>query len=123
MGKQARSTPRTAKQARPQQPCPPPRKRRLRHRTNPTFLPEKKTPPLEVNISLVWGGLVNVKTNVAVGARYDGLAFAGSTRAFDRALDSWLSRAVDLGIIGSALGQLFPIDLRQYHMEDRLKAR
>ena len=84
---------------------------------------EKKTPPLEVNISLVWGGLVNVKTNVAVGARYDGLAFAGSTRAFDRALDSWLTRAVDLGIIGSALGQLFPIDLRQYHMEDRLKAR
>jgi len=49
---------------------------------------EKKAPPLEVNISLVWGGLSNVTTNVAVGARYDGLTFAGSTRAFDYALDS-----------------------------------
>jgi hypothetical protein len=76
-----------------------------------------------VNISLVCGGLTNVSTNVAVGARYDGVAFGGATKAFDYALDTWLTRAVDLGMIGSALGQLFPIDLRQYHMEDRLKAR
>ena len=80
-------------------------------------------PPLKVNISLVWGGMTNVEAPVAVGARYDGLAVAGSTKAFDHALDLWLTHAVDLGIIGSALGQLFPIDLRRFHMDGRLKAR
>jgi hypothetical protein len=68
-------------------------------------------PPLDVKITLVWGGLTNVKAPVVVGARYDGLAFAGPTKVFDRLLDSWLTRAVDLGILGSALGQLFPINL------------
>lgn len=79
-------------------------------------------PPLDVRITLVCGGLTNVKAPVVIGARYDGLAFAGPTKAFDRALDCWLTRAVDLGIIGSALGQLFPIDLQQYHKAGKLKA-
>ncbi len=79
-------------------------------------------PPLDVKITLVWGGLTNVKAPVVVGARYDGLAFAGPTKVFDRLLDSWLTRAVDLGILGSALGQLFPINLEQFHKGGKLNA-
>jgi len=79
-------------------------------------------PPLDVKITLIHGGLTNVKAPVIVGARYDGLAFAGPTKIFDRLLDSWLSRAVDLGIIGSALGQLFPINLEQFHKAGKLNA-
>jgi hypothetical protein len=80
-------------------------------------------PRLDVHITLVCGGLTNVKAPIVVGERYDGLGFAGPTRAFDRLLDSWLTRAVDLGIIGSALGQLFPINLEQFHKAGKLKAR
>jgi hypothetical protein len=79
-------------------------------------------PPLDIKITLICGGLTNVKAPVVVGARYDGLAFAGPTKVFDRQLDSWLSRAVDLGIIGSALGQLFPINLAQFHKAGKLNA-
>ena len=34
----------------------------------------------------------------------------------------WLTRAVDLGIVGSALGQLFPIELAQFHKAGKLNA-
>jgi hypothetical protein len=81
-----------------------------------------ETPPLGVKITLICGGLTKVKAPIVVGARYDGLAFAGPTKIFDRVLDSWLTRAVDLGIIGSALGQLFPINLEQFHKADKLNA-
>jgi CHAT domain-containing protein len=73
------------------------------------------TPDVDVQITLVCGGITNVEAPIVVGARYEGVAFAGPTKVFDRLLDSWLTRAVDLGIIGSALGQLFPISLEQYH--------
>jgi hypothetical protein len=73
-------------------------------------------------MKLVCGGLTNVKTPIVVGARYDGLAFAGSTKIFDRMLDLWLTRAVDLGVIGSSLGQLFPINLEQFHKGGKLNA-
>ena len=61
-----------------------------------------------VQIDLVCGGLSNVKVPVVIAGRYDGLPIAGATKAFDRLLDSWLTRAVDLGLVGSGLGQLFP---------------
>lgn len=79
-------------------------------------------PRLDVHITLVCGGLTNVKAPIVVGARYDGLGFAGPTKAFDRSLNSWLTRAVDLGIVGSALGQLFPIELAQFHKAGKLNA-
>lgn len=77
---------------------------------------------IDLKITVVRGGMTNIKAPVSVGARYDGLAFAGPTRAFDRQLDSWLSRAVDLGIIGSSLGQLFLINLRQFQRDGWIKA-
>ena len=61
-----------------------------------------------VKVTLVHGGLTNVRVPIAVSGRYDGLALAGPTKAFDRLLDSWLTRALDLRMIGSGLGQLCP---------------
>ena len=60
--------------------------------------------------------IINVRVPIAIGARYDGLAFAGPTAAFHPLLERMhLTWAVDLAIIGSALGLLFPINLQQYH--------
>lgn len=66
-----------------------------------------------VHIEVIYGGITNVKVPVAIGPRYQGLALAGSAKAFDRLLDSWLTRALDLGMIGSGLGQFFPINLQR----------
>jgi hypothetical protein len=70
-------------------------------------------PDVVVHVEVTWGGITNVKVPVAVGARYEGLPLAGQARAFDRQLDSWLTRALDLGMIGSGLGQIFPVNLQQ----------
>jgi hypothetical protein len=77
---------------------------------------------IDLQITVVQGGITNAKVPVVIGARYDGLPFAGPTRAFDRLLDSWLTRAVDLGIIGSSLAQLFLINLEQFQRAGRIKA-
>ncbi|WP_139031292.1 CHAT domain-containing protein, partial [Bradyrhizobium sp. ORS 375] len=87
-----------------------------------TFATDSAQNAIDLRITVVRGGMVHIKSAVSVGARYDGLAFAGPTRAFDRLLDSWLSRAVDLGIIGSSLGQLFLINLRQFQRDAGMKA-
>jgi hypothetical protein len=75
-----------------------------------------------VQITLIQGGLTNIRVPVAVGGRYDGLALAGVTRAFDQLLDSWLTRALDLGIIGSGLGQLFPVNLQRRQEAGKINA-
>src|SRR5204862_2932270 len=80
-------------------------------------------PTVTVRVTLIPGGITNVKAPIAIGARYDGLAFAGPTAAFDRKLDGWLTRAADIGIIGSALGQLFTINFAQYHKNKEVKAK
>jgi len=73
-----------------------------------------------VKVTVVCGGLTNVKVPVVIGGRYDGLAIAGTTKAFDRLLESWLTRAVHLGIVGSGLGQLFPINIQKHLAEGRI---
>jgi CHAT domain/Peptidase family C25 len=65
-----------------------------------------------VQVTLIKGGITNVRAPVAVAGRYDGLPLSGATKAFDRLLDSWLTRAIDLGMIGSGLGQVFPVNLQ-----------
>jgi hypothetical protein len=72
----------------------------------------KPAPPL-IHIDVICGGITNVKVPVAVGPRYAGLPLAGPAKAFDRLLDSWLTRALDLGMIGSDLGQIFPLNLQR----------
>lgn len=54
-----------------------------------------------------------MKAPVAVAPRYDGLPLAGAAKAFDDQLDSWLTRALELGMIGSGLGQIFPLNLEK----------
>ena len=73
----------------------------------------RTTTPACVHIEIVEGGLSNVRSQVAVTARYEGLDLVGTAKAFDRKLDSWLSRAVDLGMICSDLGRLFPVNLER----------
>ena len=66
------------------------------------------------------GGITNVDAKVAVVGRYDGLPLGGGARAFDRKLDSWLTRALELGMIGSGLGQLYPLNLEQRRNDDQV---
>jgi hypothetical protein len=75
----------------------------------------KQPPDVLVHIDVICGGITNVKVPVAIGPRYQGLPLAGPAKAFDRLLDSWLTRALDLGMIGSGLGQLFPVNLQRRH--------
>jgi hypothetical protein len=79
--------------------------------------PEEMTGPQDVvvHVEVIWGGITNVRVPVAVAPRYQGLPLAGPAKAFDRLLDSWLTRALDLGMIGSGLGQLFPVNLQRRH--------
>jgi CHAT domain len=84
-------------------------------------LPPPPSPPkprdIEVHVEVIHGGYTNVKVPVAICPRYEGMALAGPAKEFDRQLDSWLTRAVDLGMIGSGLGQLFPVHMQA--KEDR----
>lgn len=75
-----------------------------------------------LRVALVQGDLTKIRTPVAIAPRYDGLALAGSTRAFDRILDSWLSRIIDIGIVGSGLGQLFPVDVDRFFQQGKVGA-
>src|SRR5262249_45215146 len=72
-------------------------------------------PDVALNVTLIQGGLTNVKAQVAIVARYEGLEGAGATKAFDAILESCVTRAIDLGIIGSGVGRLFPINLQRLH--------
>jgi hypothetical protein len=83
--------------------------------TEPTDVP--------IHVTLMLGGITNVRTPIAIGAHYESLPLAGPAAAFDRKLDGWLTRAVDIGIIGLTLGQLFTINFAQYHQSKDVKAK
>jgi len=74
-----------------------------------------------VHVEVICGGYTNVKVPVAICPRYEGMALAGPAKAFDRQLDSWLTRAVDLGMIGSGLGQLVPVNVQRSREAGRVK--
>jgi len=75
-----------------------------------------------VHATLIRGGITNVRVPVAIAGRYDGLPVAGSSKAFDRLLDSWLTQAIDMGIIGSGLGQLFPVNMQARQAAGKVNA-
>jgi hypothetical protein len=52
-----------------------------------------------------------VKAPVAVSGRYQRIPLAGPVKDFDLLLDSWLSRAVELGMVGSGLGEVFLVPM------------
>ena len=79
---------------------------------NPEARSEPASPIVEmhdvvIHIEVICGGCTNVKVPIAVCPRYEGMALTGGAKAFDLQLDSWLTRAVELGMIGSGLGHLF----------------
>ena len=74
-----------------------------------------------VHVEVIHGGYTNVKVPVAICPRYEGMALAGPAKEFDRQMDGWLTRAVDLGMIGSGLGQLFPVNLQVSREAGRVK--
>ena len=80
-------------------------------------------PDVPIHVTLILGGITNVRTPVAVGAHYENLCLAGPTAAFDRKLDGWLTRAIDIGMIGLTLGQLFTINFAQYHKTKEVNAK
>lgn len=63
-----------------------------------------------------------MKIPAAIGPRYQGLPLAGPAKAFDRLLDCWLAHSLDLGMIGSGLGQLFPVNLHPQHQAGTINA-
>ena len=74
-----------------------------------------------IHIDVIWGGCTNVKVPVAICPRYEGMALAGPAKAFDRHLDSWLTRIIELGIIESGLGKLFPVNLQRSREAGKIK--
>lgn len=74
-----------------------------------------------VHVEVITGGITNVKAPIAIGARYRGLPVAGPAKAFDRLMDFWLTRAIDLGMIGAGLGQVFPINLQRRREAGKVK--
>ncbi len=87
----------------------------------PAQQPAAVCPDVVVHVEVICGGFTNVKVPVAVCPRYQGMALAGPAKEFDRQIDSWLTRAVDLGMIGSDLGQLFPVHLQRMREAGRVK--
>ena len=80
----------------------------------PARTPRRQSPgDVVVHVEVIRGGYTNVKVPVAICPRYEGMALAGPAKEFDRQIDSWLTRAVDLGMIGSGLGQLFTVNLQR----------
>jgi hypothetical protein len=73
-----------------------------------------------VHVEVICGSITKVKVPVAVIAHYEGLRIAGPAKAFDRQLDSWLTRALELGMIGSSLGQVFPVNLQKRREEGKI---
>src|SRR5437868_166620 len=89
----------------------------------PKSAPAKPGPPtITVHVEIIWGGITNVKIPVAIGPHYQGLPLAGPARAFDRLLDCWLTRSIDLGMIASGLGQLVPINLQRRYQAGEINA-
>ncbi|HKO97285.1 MAG TPA: CHAT domain-containing protein [Pyrinomonadaceae bacterium] len=65
------------------------------------------------------GNIVDVKTSVVVVGGYKGIAPLGALTALDDALEHWITRAGDQGMIGGNLGELFFVPV----LEKQIAAR
>jgi hypothetical protein len=65
-----------------------------------------------VHIEVVCGGITKVKAPVAIGGHYRGVPLGGPAAKFDMLLDSWLTRALQFGMVGAGLGELFLVPLQ-----------
>jgi hypothetical protein len=95
----------------------------------PPLVPDLPPARVTVKITLIHGDYSNkdvysrLDAPVILSGGYEGLSFFGFARVFDGLLDSWLTRAVEMGMIGLELGQLFPVDLQRLRERGLVKAR
>jgi hypothetical protein len=64
-------------------------------------------PPARLTVEVVCGPITQVKAPIALVGQYRGVAPCGFSRQYDKALDEWLSRALEFDMAGCGLGQLF----------------
>jgi hypothetical protein len=67
---------------------------------------EERAKP-KLNVVVTRGSITDVKTPVAVIGGYKGIAPAGALKSLDDALQQWITRAGDHGMIGGNLGEVF----------------
>lgn len=97
---------------------------------SPSLQPAAEIPPApleggpypRVEVRVIRGRLPQVEAPVVIAARYERMPLAGPIKEFDHILDSWLSRAVELGMIGSRLGELFLVPLQRRKEAGQVKA-
>ncbi|HKO44835.1 MAG TPA: CHAT domain-containing protein [Pyrinomonadaceae bacterium] len=65
----------------------------------------RRNPQLKVVATL--GSITNVKAPVVVTGSYKGIAPAGALKALDTEVNGWVSQAIDQGMVGGELGQIF----------------
>jgi hypothetical protein len=75
-----------------------------------------------VTVEVVVGSLSQADAPLLFAGRYRRLPFAGPAEEFDYLLKSWLTRALELGMIGSGLGELFRIPLSRLKERNMVKA-
>jgi hypothetical protein len=75
-----------------------------------------------VHVKVIRGYLPLVSAPVAITGRYQKIPVAGPAKDFDQLLDGWLSRAVELGMVGSDLGELYFVPLTRQKKQGVTKA-
>jgi pimeloyl-ACP methyl ester carboxylesterase/O-acetyl-ADP-ribose deacetylase (regulator of RNase III) len=67
--------------------------------------------PVPLRFDLVRGDITHVQAPVVVVGHYKGVTPTGAEGAIDRAVNGWITRAVEHGMIGGDLGRLFFIPI------------
>jgi hypothetical protein len=67
------------------------------------------TVPLSIAVEVVRGDIVSQEVPVVVVGQYHGMPPHGPSRRIDKALNSWIKWAIELGMVGCRLGELFYI--------------
>lgn len=78
----------------------------------PSAAAESESARIRVTVEVYRGDITDLPADVAVVGRYKGVEARGPARHFDRRLDSWISYAIEFGMVGSELGELFYIPTR-----------
>lgn len=86
-------------------------KKLMRKRTSATGAANKTASEnarrMKLKIVVTHGDIVHVQTPVVVAGQYKGVAPLRAVEALDEALDHWIARAGERGMIGGNLGELF----------------
>jgi pimeloyl-ACP methyl ester carboxylesterase/O-acetyl-ADP-ribose deacetylase (regulator of RNase III) len=85
---------------------------RSRQRQKTIAKPERmaalqRTEQIRLRLQLIHGDITRVEAPVIVAGHYKGVDPTGAEGAIDRKVGGWISRAVELGILGGDLGRLF----------------